>query len=1034
MKLELPTGNVTFLFTDIEGSTKLWENHPEAMKTAHARHNQIVQAAVEENRGYVFQIIGDSFCCAFQHTEDAVHASVRAQSELHAENWHGAVIKARMGIHSGNADIQENGLYQGYLSLSRVQRLMSAGHGGQVLISQSAKESMAQFPGGVNLRDMGEKRLKDLTHPEHIYQLVIPDLPAEFPPLKTLDIFRHNLPAQTTAFIGRESEIAEVKTLITNHRIVTLTGSGGAGKTRLSLQAGAESLEAFANGVWFVELAALSDASLIPGAIMSTMGLREKDSDIQLLANTIGSHPTLLILDNCEHLIEACAHLVERLTQACPKLHVLSSSREAFGIAGEHPYRVPSLRFPDTKHLPSLVEMAKCESVQLFVERVMTYVPSFSLTEKNASSIAQICSRLDGIPLALELAAARVKVMSVEQMASRLGDVFNLLTSGNRTALPRQQTLRALIEWSYDLLSESEKNLFRRLSVFSGGWSLEAAESICGGERGEAILDDLARLVDKSLVNKEEINGEARFSMLETIRQYAQFKLFASEEVEEAKNRHRDWFMKLAEEAEPKLRTGEQLPWLERLEMEHDNLRAAMSWSIERKDVEEALRIPAAVEYFWAIHGHYHEGINWLTQALQMDEENAKRKHPLAWANAIHARFGLSSAISRSLDHFQSEMDEVVRIYRESGEDFRLGHALYHTAYIPHFAGDVEKAKSRYEESLAVYERINDAWGKGGCIHCIAHIAEERGDTEAAFDLFNRSLEVLQPVGDRWSLYHPVGDTARLAANQGDLETAKNIFLESIQIFEELGNQSWISNSLRGLARVCYLQGDHAGARGFLEKSLVIAETINDDSEAAWTQYRIGLIEWAEGQSERAYQYLLSALTSIEKINVKEDISLLKAFAGLMECFNGQVSRGREKIESEIARMKSEAPLDAHDILPWFAHALWLEKDIPRAKQTYREALEGVHKMQWLIRIPECLEGLGKVAVSEKEYERTARLFAAAEAMRNQMGTPIPPVLRTDYDAHVNTLREQFASGHEKAWAAGNAMTREEAVKYALGS
>ncbi|NOH01888.1 MAG: tetratricopeptide repeat protein [Chloroflexi bacterium] len=1028
-----PTGTVTFLFTDIEGSTKLWENHPEAMKTAHARHNQILQAAVEENRGYVFQIIGDSFCCAFQHAEDAVRASILAQSALQAEDWGDAVIKVRMGIHTGNADIQENGLYQGYLSLSRVQRLMSAGHGGQTLLSRATQELVrGALSDHAALRDMGEKRLKDLTQPENIFQLVIPDLPTDFPPLKTLDIFRNNLPAQTTAFIGRENEIAEVKALIANHRIVTLTGSGGAGKTRLSLQAGAECLEAFTNGVWFVELAALTDASLITGAITSAMGLREKDSDIQLLANTIGSHPTLLILDNCEHLIESCARLVERLTQACPKLHVLTSSREALGIPGEHPYRVPSLPFPDTKHLPPLNEIAKCESVQLFVERVKTYVPSFSLTEKNASSVAQICSRLDGIPLALELAAARVKVMSVEQMASRLGDVFSLLTSGSRTALPRQQTLRALIEWSYDLLSESEKNLFRRLSVFSGGWSLEAAESIFGGEGGEAILDDLARLVDKSLVNKEEINGEARFHMLETIRQYAQFKLFASEEVEEVKDRHRDWFMQLAEEAEPILRTGGQLPWLERLEMEHDNLRAAMSWSIERKDVEQALRIPAALGYFWDIHGHYREGINWLTQALKVDETNAKQNHPLAWANAAHARFALSTAISRTLTHFQPEMDEVVRIYRESGEDFRLGHALYHAAYIPAYSGNIDKAQSAYEESLAVYERINDPWGIGACIHCLAHAAEHKGNTEEAFRLFDRSLEVLQPVGDRWSLYHPVGDTARLAANQGDLEAAKKVFHESIQTFEELGNRSWISNSLRGLARVYYLQGDYAVARGFLDKSLAIAEAISDASEAAWTQYRIGLIEWAVGQGERAHRNLLSALTSIEKTGVLEDISLLKAFAGFMECFNGRVSQGREKIETELARMKSETPLDAHDILPWFAHALWLEKDIPRAKQTYLEALEGVNKMRWFIRVPECLEGLGKVAVTENDFARATRLFAAAEAMRDKMGTPIPPVMRGDYEAHAQTLRKKLEKDFDSFWSAGRGMTIEEAASFAL--
>ncbi len=443
------------------------------MQSAHARHDQILREAIESNHGYVFQVVGDSFCSAFQNAGDAARASIHAQTALQTEDWGDAKIKVRMGIHTGSAEIQENGDYQGYLSLSRAQRLMSAGHGGQILISLAAEQSMnGRLPDDVSLHNMGEKRLKDLTQPEHIYQLVIPNLPADFPPLKTLDIYRHNLPAQITTFIGREHEISEIKNLIGDQRVVTLTGSGGAGKTRLSLQVGVESLDQFPNGVWFVELAALTDPALITGAVLAAMGLREKDSGVHALANTIGSQSMLLILDNCEHLIEDCARLVEGLIKLCPNLRVLASSREAFGIAGERPYRVPSLPVPDPKHLPSLDDFAKCESVQLFIERVRTYAPTFFLTDKNASSVAQICFRLDGIPLALELAAARVKVMSVEQMAARLGDVFALLTSGSRTALPRQQTLRALIEWSYDLLSEAEKTVFRRLAAFRRRWRI----------------------------------------------------------------------------------------------------------------------------------------------------------------------------------------------------------------------------------------------------------------------------------------------------------------------------------------------------------------------------------------------------------------------------------------------------------------------------------------------------------------------------------------------------------------------------------
>ncbi|HLA06673.1 MAG TPA: adenylate/guanylate cyclase domain-containing protein, partial [Anaerolineales bacterium] len=553
--MNLPSGTVTFLFTDIEGSTKLAQQYPDAMPALLARHHEILNQSIQAHNGYVFQVVGDSFSAAFHSASDALNAALEAQKLLYSESWSPARIKVRMGIHTGAAQINDDKQYSGYATLASTQRIMSAGHGGQILLSGATRELVRDaLPTNTELLDLGEKRLKDLLRSEHLYQLNISGVPATFPPLKTLDSFPNNLPTQLTTFIGRENEIAEVKQELESHRLVTLTGSGGAGKTRLSLQVGAGCLERFTNGVWFVELAALTDPLLIISAVMSAIGLHEKDNDIKTLTSYIGNQSLLLILDNCEHLIEDCARLVESLIQLCPRLHVLASSREAFGIAGEQPYRVPSLPFPDPKHMPALDEIAKCESVQLFVERVKAYFPSFTLTEKNAASVAQICYRLDGIPLALELAAARLKVMSVEQLASRLGDVFNLLTSGSRTALPRQQTLRALIEWSYDLLSDSEKALFRGLSAFSGGWSLEAAEAVCSVDGGASVLDDLARLVDKSLVNKQELDGEARFDMLETIRQYAEFKMFASEEVEEVKNRHCDWFMQLAETAEPKLR------------------------------------------------------------------------------------------------------------------------------------------------------------------------------------------------------------------------------------------------------------------------------------------------------------------------------------------------------------------------------------------------------------------------------------------------------------------------------------------------
>jgi predicted ATPase/class 3 adenylate cyclase len=1030
--MSLPSGTVTFLFTDIEGSTKLAQGHPDEMPIILARHHEILNQAIKANNGYVFQVVGDSFSAAFHSASDALNAALDVQRHLQNESWSLAPIKVRMGIHTGAAQINDEKQYSGYATLASTQRIMSAGHGGQILLSGATRELVRDtLPTTSELKYLGEKRLKDLLRPEHIYQLNASGLPSTFPPLKTLDSFLNNLPTQLTTFIGREHEIDELKKLIAEHRVVTLTGSGGAGKTRLSLQVGAGCLEPFTNGVWFVELAALTDPALITSAIMSAIGLREKDSDINTLTSYIGNQSLLLILDNCEHLIEDCARLVGSLIQLCPKLHVLASSREAFGIAGEQPYRVPSLAFPDPRHLPPLDEIAQCECVQLFIERVRTYVPSFSLTEKNASSVAQICSRLDGIPLAIELAAARVKVMSVEQMASRLGDVFNLLTSGSRTALPRQQTLRALIEWSYDLLSDSEKSLFRRLAAFSGGWSLEAAESVCGVEGGESILDDLARLVDKSLVNKEELDGEARFHMLETIRQYAEFKMYASEEVDDVKNRHRDWFMQLAETAEPKLRTGEQLPWLNRLEMEHDNLRAAIKWAIEQKHVEQALRIPSALAYFWEIHGHGEEGRNWLDEALKLEAQSNERKYPYAWATAVSGLFSLSWFLPDAKNH-KPRMEEALDIFRRQQDAFRIGRTLYSLASFPNLAGDPETAKSTWYEGLDAYQTINDQWGIGECLHCIAHMEELQGNTEEAHTLFNQSLEVLKPIGDRYSLFHPVGDTAVIALYKGELNTAKMILEESIQTFGELKNREWTSISINRLTQVLYEQGEYENARKVNQRNLEVMRETNDLNQISWSIELKGRIELAEGNLSSAHQLLDEALAISEKNNNQFSVGFLKTTLGLIDCYEGNFTRGKETIEIGIEKVRGEHARESALLLTYQSHALWLERDLQRAAKSYRDTIKELQHNYYFIRIPECLEGLGKIAIAQSQPERGARLFGAAEAMREKMGTPIPPIQRGDYDAHVQILRGKMETTFETFRIEGYAMTLDQAIELAL--
>src|SRR5579884_1061615 len=626
----LPEGTATFLFTDIEGSTRLWERAPEAMREALARHDALLREAVEAHRGHVFKTIGDAFCAVFAAAPDALVAALAAQRELAgmvvraASEVSGTAaeemgLRVRMAVHAGTAQARD-GDYFGP-TLNRIARLLAVGHGGQVLLSQAACDLLGDaLPSQAGLRDLGSHRLKDLQQPEHIYQLLHPDLPADFPPLRSLSPETTNLPVQLTSFIGREKEMEEIKRLLSRTRLLTLTGSGGCGKTRLAAQVGADLLADFADGVWLVELAAIADPALVPQTVASTLGIREEPG--QRLLETLQQHlkpkSLLLLLDNCEHLSAACAQLAETLLQACPNLRILASSREALGIAGELAYRVPSLSLPELPRLPSaeaalVPALARCEATRLFVERAALSYPGFALTEQNAPAVAQVCVRLDGIPLAIELAAARIKVLSADQIAARLDDRFRLLTGGSRTALPRQQTLRALIDWSYDLLSEAERTLLRRLSVFAGGWTLEAAEAVCSAD----ALHLLTSLVDKSLAVYEEQAGEARYRLLETVREYARDRLLESGEMEEVRERHFAFFLRMAEEIEPKLTGLEQAAWLDRLEGEYDNLRAASGWALSAAEGAQAgLRLAGALWRFWEIRGHIDEGRGRLKNAL----------------------------------------------------------------------------------------------------------------------------------------------------------------------------------------------------------------------------------------------------------------------------------------------------------------------------------------------------------------------------------------------------------------------------------
>ncbi|MGH2402899.1 MAG: AAA family ATPase [bacterium] len=639
-----------------------------------------------------------------------------------------------MGLHTGEPVGGETGLVG--IDIHRAARICAAGHGGQILISEATRALVAgDLPDSASLRDLGEHRLKDLTRAERLFQVVVSDLPDDFPPLRSLSALPNNLPHQWTSFIGREKEMADLRRLIETHRLVTLTGIGGAGKTRLALQVAADLLGEFPDGVWFVELAALSDPAMVPYALAATLGVREEPKRplLETLTDYLRSRHPLLILDNCEHLVAACAYLTEALLRDCQHVRILATSREALGIPGEVTYPIPSLSIPEVPSL-DLERLTTFEAVRLFVDRASAAVPAFALRSQNAGAVATICRRLDGIPLAIELVAPRVKAMTLEQIAERLHDRFRLLTGGSRTALPRHQTLHAAMDWSYQLLTATERATLRRLSVFAGGFALEAVEAVCTGEGIVAadVLELVTRLVEKSLVVFEESAG--RYGLLETVRQFARDRLLESGEVPTVRTRDLDWFLALAERGEPARRGPEQETWLNRLEREHDNFRVALEWALEGPYADKGLRLAGALGWFWIRRGFANEGREWLDRALAADgPASPERAMALFWV-ANTARFQLDSRrLARRAEEYRA-------LARELGDRRHEAYALCFLGIVAAAEGSLDAAEALCEEGHSVLRELNDTWGVAWTLQALAFLAAQGGDLARARALHEERL------------------------------------------------------------------------------------------------------------------------------------------------------------------------------------------------------------------------------------------------------------------------------------------------------
>ncbi|MCE9557554.1 MAG: tetratricopeptide repeat protein [Armatimonadetes bacterium] len=911
----IPSGTVTFLFTDIEGSTKLWESHPELMRTSLARHDAIVRHAIQSSNGHVFKTIGDAFCAAFATAPAALDAALNAQIALKSESWPGATpVRVRMAIHTGAVENRDEDYFGP--PLNRVVRLLSTAHGGQTLLSQTTFDLVRDFlPQDASILDLGIHQLKDLARPEQVFQLLHPALPAEFPPLRSLSNQPNNLPQQLTTFIGREKEVEDLQALLKKNRLLTLSGSGGTGKSRLSLQIAANVLEEFPDGAWLVELAPLSNPSLVASAVASVLSVKEEVGTpvINSITEQLKPKKLLLVLDNCEHLLDACAKVADALLRNCPGVRILASSREQIGVAGEQTYRVPSLSLPDPGKRQTAESLSLFESVRLFVDRAVLAKPGFAVTNQNAASVASVCFHLDGIPLAIELAAARVRGLAVEEIDDKLDQRFRLLTGGSRTALPRQQTLRSLIDWSYDLLNETEQALLCRLSVFAGGWTLESAEQVCeGGLIDEFdIMNLMTSLEDKSLVVATTKENATRFHLLETVRQYSRDRLAEGDEAEAWRTRHLKHFLTLAEEAEPELSGPQQQAWLTRLEAEHDNLRAAHDWSCGTQEVPEAaVRIAGALSPFWLTRSHLFEGRTRLARSLA----RAPRADTAARAKAL--------AGAGTLAWNQ---------------------------------GDYAETRVHLEESLDIYRRLEDQGGIARALSVLGPLTVLQGDSDGGRVIMEESLAIYRALGDRRRVALALGNLGALAVMMGDNEAARTLQEESLAVLRELGDRMGSAIVLVNLGEMAHDRGDFAEAKVLVEESLSLSRESGDQWCMAQAMDILGMVDLERGEDLAAQTLLTESLSIRRELGDRQGIAV---------------------------------SLELH----------------------------------------------ARLNLSLSKIHQAARLWGAAEQLREEMGAPMPANSLPKYEAQITSAREAIGdvAAFDSAWAEGRKFSMEQAIDLAL--
>jgi predicted ATPase/class 3 adenylate cyclase/DNA-binding CsgD family transcriptional regulator len=1005
----LPTGTVTLLLADVEGSTRLWQTRLEEMTAAVGNLDRTLVDVVTTHAGVrpVEQGEGDSFVVAFDRASDAVACALALQRAPLAP------LRLRIGVHTGEVQLRDEGNYIGP-TINRTARLRELAHGGQTVLSGTTADVVIDMlPDGAWLTDLGTQPLRDLPRPERVVQLCHPDLHNEFPPLRTIDVVvLQHLPAQLTSFVGREAQMADVQDLLDRDRLVTLTGAGGMGKTRLAIRVATQMAAEFADGVWYVDLAPITDPGLVAVTAARALGLPDQPgrSTIDSLLRFIGDRRMLMVLDNCEHLLDATAALTTALLGACSGLTMLATSREPIGVPGEVTWRLPPLSLAD-------------EAVELFTDRARHARPDFTITGDSAAMVTEVCQRLDGMPLALELAAARVRALSLREILDSLHDRFRLLTGGSRTAVRRQQTLRASVDWSHALLTEPEQVLFRRLAVFMGGFDLDAAQAIAGGEelRRHQVLDLLTLLIDKSLVVAENAGGRTRYRLMETVRQYALEKLGESGEADNVRDRHRDHYTALAAVLDEPASVGHQLR-IEPIEAEIDNLRAAFAWSREHADTEDALRLVSSLQPLWLSGGRILEGLTWFYALLTDEGGHAADVAPAVYERAIADKAVLTSVIAApdSLER----VEQTLAIAREVGEPGLLLRTLTACGSTAVFDADV--ARPYLAEAIDLARATGDKWRLSQALWWQAYAAVVAGDPRAALEAGVEGYKLAEEIEDhfvsRMCRFWGIG-TAKML--QGELAAAAAQFRELVAEAEaahdplgQVAAQSHLGHTL------AYL-GDTIGARAAATAAAAASAEFGGFLEGvgyaplARAALAAGDVAAATEAAEVARQRLSAHPLPGGNVNPIAEIALAR----------GDLVAARRYADEMVSILRG-----VHLALALIARArVAIAQGQPeQAERDAHKALACAAAVDVHTATSDFFECVAILASEAESYREAARLFGAADTLRQRTGIVRYKVYDAGYHASVAEVRTALGdSDFETAWAEGAALSTDEAIAYA---